>query len=110
MAFTLAELEITSIPINVLMAVPGTPFEGMPPLPSDDVLRTIALFRYINPTANIRLAGGRRLLPENGRETFTSGASASITGDMLTTSGSTIRSDRAMLEGLGRDVTPVWRK
>ena len=110
MAFTLAELEITSIPINVLMAVPGTPFEGMPPLPADDVLRTIALFRYINPTANIRLAGGRRLLPENGRETFTSGASASITGDMLTTSGSTIRSDRAMLEGLGRDVTPVWRK
>ena len=110
MAFTLADLEITSIPINVLMAVPGTPLENQPPLPPDDVLRTIAAFRYINPTANIRLAGGRRLLPDNGKSAFECGASASITGDMLTTSGSTIASDRAMLSGLGRDVTPVWDK
>ena len=107
MAFTLADLEITSIPINVLMAVPGTPFEGMPPIPAEDVLRTIALFRYIDPTANIRLAGGRRLLADNGREAFESGASASITGDMLTTCGSTIRSDRAMLVSLGREVIPL---
>ena len=55
----------------------------------------------INPEANIRLAAGRKLLPENGATALLSGASASITGNMLTTSGSTIVEDMAMLKRLG---------
>ena len=108
MALTLSGLGILSIPVNSLMPIPGTPLEHLPRLTEDEILRTVALFRYINPEAHIRLAGGRALMRNYGIETFRSGASASITGNMLTTSGSTIRSDREMLLSLGRDVTPDW--
>lgn len=101
MAFTLQSLGIESIPINALMAIPGTGMEGRKPLPADDILRTIAIFRFINPTANIRLAAGRKLLPQNGATAFKSGASASITGNMLTTSGTTIKEDMEMIKELG---------
>lgn len=109
MALTLAEEEIRSIPINSLMPIPGTPLADRPRLSEEEILRTIALFRYINPEAHIRLAGGRALMEDNGRRAFDAGASASITGNMLTTSGSTIASDRAMLLALGRDTTPDWK-
>ena len=101
MAFTLQGLGIESIPINALMAIPGTGMEGRKPLPAEDILRTIALFRFINPTANIRLAAGRKLLPQNGATALKAGASASITGNMLTTSGTTIKEDMEMLKELG---------
>ena len=55
----------------------------------------------INPEANIRLAAGRKLLPKNGATAFCAGASASITGNMLTTSGTTIKEDMAMIAKLG---------
>lgn len=110
MALTLQELGIRSIPINSLMPIPGTPLENMPRLSEDEIVRTVSIFRYINPEAEIRLAGGRSLMKDNGRQTFLAGANASITGNMLTTSGSTIAQDREMLRGLGRDVTPVWEK
>lgn len=101
MAISLSELNIKSIPINSLMAIPGTKLEGMPPLSSDDILRTIALFRFINPEADIRMAAGRKLMPENGATAFKAGASASITGNMLTTSGTTMKDDLEILKKLG---------
>lgn len=104
MAISLAELGIESIPINALMPILGTPLEHLPLLSEDDILRTVAFFRYINPEANIRLAAGRKLMENNGEKAFKSGASASITGNMLTTAGSTIASDRALLKGMGRKV------
>lgn len=110
MAFTLSELQIQSIPINSLMPIAGTPLQDLPRLTEEEILRTIALFRFINPTASIRLAGGRALMTDNGRSTFLSGANASITGNMLTTCGSTIRRDKAMLEEMGFDATPDWKR
>lgn len=111
MAVSLAELCIDSIPINALMPIKGTPLENQPQLTEDDILRTIAFFRYINPEANIRLAAGRALLTNDGELAFQSGASATITGNMLTTVAcATIRSDKQMLEELGRDVTPNYLK
>ena len=101
MAVSLAELHIMSIPINALMPIKGTGLENQPRLTPDEIMRTIAIFRFINPEANIRLAAGRKLLPENGAEAFLKGASASITGNMLTTSGTTIQEDLALLEKLG---------
>ena len=101
MAFELFNLGIKSIPINALMAVKGTPLENRSPLSADEILRTVAIFRYINPTANIRLAAGRKLLPDFGASAFLHGASASITGNMLTTSGTTIQSDIELLKNLG---------
>ena len=111
MAVSLAELGIDSIPLNALMPIPGTPLENRPRLTEPEILRTIAFFRYINPAANIRLAAGRALLTNDGELAFQSGASASITGNMLTTAAcATIRSDKEMLRNLGRDVTPVYQK
>ena len=70
----------------------------------DEILRTVAIFRYINPKSNIRLGAGRKLITENGIAAFKGGASATITGNMLTTSGSTIKNDREILTALGREV------
>ncbi len=110
MAISLAELGIMSIPINALMPIPGTPLENLEQLSENDILRTIAFFRYINPEANVRLAAGRALITNDGEAAFSGGASATITGNMLTTSGSTIESDKKLLSGMGRDVTPEYMK
>lgn len=105
MALTLSEYEADSIPINALMPIAGTPLENQPTLTEEEILRTIALFRYINPTADIRLAAGRALLSNDGEKAFAGGASATITGNMLTTAASaTIRKDIEMLTGMGRNV------
>ena len=101
MAFELSELKINSIPLNALMAVKGTALENLPPLKPEDILRTVAIFRFINPAADIRLAAGRKILPDKGASAFLNGASASITGNMLTTSGTTIEGDLKILEQLG---------
>lgn len=110
MALSLAGLGIESIPINALTPIPGTPFEKLPTLSEDDIRRTVAFFRFLNPTANIRLAAGRSLMENNGMRAFCGGASATITGNMLTTSGSTTAGDKAMLRQLNRDVTPEYLK
>ena len=112
MAVSLAEVGVDSIPINALMPIPGTPLEGLGRLTEPEILRTIAFFRYINPKADIRLAAGRALLTNDGELAFRSGASATITGNMLTTAAcATIRTDRKLLEDMGRDVTPeYWKK
>ena len=101
LAFELAALEIKSIPINILTAIKGTPLENLPPLTPEEILRTIAIFRYINPAANIRLAAGRKFLPDAGAAAFLHGASAAITGNMLTTSNTNIESDLKLLAQLG---------
>ena len=111
MAISLSEVGVDSIPINALMPIKGTPLENLPRITEDEILRTIAIFRYINPKADIRLAAGRALLTNDGEIAFKSGASATITGNMLTTVAcATIRSDKEMLKALGRDVTPEYQK
>ncbi len=101
MALTLAELSVDSIPINSLIPIKGTAYEKLEAITEDEILRTVAMFRYINPAAQIRLAAGRNLLGDDGRKAFRSGANAAITGDMLTTSGNKIDSDKAMLLEMG---------
>lgn len=111
MAISLAEVGADSIPLNALMPIKGTPLENLPRITEDEILRTVAFFRYINPTAEIRLAAGRALLTGDGEKAFQSGASATITGNMLTTVAcATIRSDKAMLKKLGRNVTPDYEQ
>ena len=101
MAFALAELNIKSVPINILNAVKGTALENLKPLGAEEILRTVAIFRFILPDSNIRLAAGRKYLPDKGASAFLYGASASITGDMLTTTGTTIKGDFEILKNLG---------
>lgn len=110
MAISLAELDIESIPINVFMPIQGTPLEHLRILTEEEILRTIAFFRFINPEANIRLAAGRTLMQNNGEKAFKSGASATITGNMLTTSGSTVQGDKELLTCMGRDIVPEYMR
>ena len=104
MAVTLAELGVKSIPINALMPIKGTPLENIERLSEDDILRTAAIFKYIVPEADIRLAAGRNLMTDCGRNAFRSGANAAITGDMLTTLGNDIAGDIKMLSDMGYDI------
>ena len=101
LALDLAELGVVSIPLNILRPIAGTPLEHLSPLSNEDVLRTVAMFRYINPNAWIRMAAGRSQFSDGGAELFQSGANSAITGDMLTTTGTSIASDIAMLRQLG---------
>lgn len=111
MAISLSEIGVDSIPLNALMPIKGTPLENQERITEEDILRTIAFFRYINPTAHIRLAAGRALLTNDGELAFKSGASATITGNMLTTvSCATIRSDKEMLKSIGRDTKNTSRR
>lgn len=104
MAIELRELEISSIPINILMAIKGTPLENELNLTEEEILRTISIFRFINPKAKIRLAAGRNLLTKYGEKAFKSGANATITGNLLTTCGNNIEADRKMILKLGLKV------
>lgn len=104
MAVSLSELGVVSIPINALMPIPGTPLEGQPRISGADILRTGAMFRYINPEIYIRFAAGRALLDNAGAAAFRGGMNATITGDMLTTTGSSVDTDRALLTGMGFEI------
>ena len=106
LAFELVALKIKSIPINILTPIKGTPLENVPRLTVEEILRTIAAFRYINPEANIRLAAGRRFFPDGGASAFLHGASAAITGNMLTTSSNNVQSDMKLLHDLGLTNAP----
>jgi len=101
MALTLAELNIRSVPINALRPIKGTPLGDERGLTEEEILRTVAIFRYILPEAYIRLAAGRIIMENSGERAFRSGANAAITGDMLTTSGNNTAADRQMLAKLG---------
>lgn len=101
MALSLRELEVKSVPINMLNPIPGTPYENNQKLTEKDMRRIAAIYRFILPDASIRLAGGRGIMEDKGEGCFCSGANAVISGDMLTTSGYTIESDMDMIRRLG---------
>lgn len=104
MFMDIASLGIKSIPINFLTPIPGTPYADMTPVGEEEQLRIVALVRFIVPEGAVRIAAGRNTMKDQGRKIFTSGANAAISGDMLTTSGVTIKEDLSMLAELGYEV------
>lgn len=93
MAFTLRELSIKSIPINILQPMKDTALENTPPLSQDEILTTIAIFRFINPKAHLRLAGGRVQIKDFQDKALQAGISAALTGDYLTSTGANTKDD-----------------
>ena len=104
MVLTARELGVKSVPVNLLNPIPGTPYEHNPVLTEGELRRVVAIFRFLIPDGNIRLAGGRGLLEDKGARCFCSGANAAISGDMLTTAGITVERDLEMLRKLGYQV------
>lgn len=102
MAFALREMEIDSIPINILNPIEGTPLAGSAPLSDDEILVSIALLRFINPTAHLRFAGGRNLIFHIQEKALSAGVSAALVGDYLTTLGASVEQDKIMFQRLGR--------
>ena len=104
LVLTARELGVKSIPMNLLNPIPGTPYEHNRPLTNEEACRCAAIFRFLIPDASIRLAGGRGLMGDQGRACFQSGANAAISGDMLTTAGIAVKTDRELIRELGFEV------
>ena len=93
LAAKLAELKVDSIPVNLLSPVKGTPLEQINPLSKEMVLTTFAIFRFLNPRATIRFAGGRLQIRSFQAEALHAGINAALTGDYLTTTGANVSED-----------------
>lgn len=103
MAFTLKELGIDSVPLNLLTPIAGTPFANNAPITPLEVLRTFAVYRFILPHAQIRTAGGREVnLRDLQALALNGGASGIMIGGYLTTAGRGTEKDLQMLKDLGR--------
>jgi biotin synthase len=95
-----------SVPINCLMAMPGTPLAGQPPVDIFDLVRLIAVTRLAIPKAHVRLAAGRtRLTREEQALCFFAGANSIFCGDkLLTAANPAADADVTLLRQLGLGV------
>ena len=97
MAFELKKLNIKSIPLNFLTPIAGTPMENFEPLDPIEIIKTIAVYRFIHPDSSLRYAGGRLQLGDFEIQGIKGGINSALTGNFLTTTGSTISSDKKMI-------------
>ncbi len=100
LADTLRQNGVKSVPLNFLNPQEGTPMEGRTTMAPQEILKSIAVFRYMLPQAEIRIAGGRHLLGDMQSMIFMAGASGVMIGDYLTTSGRKVEQDIKMIQDL----------
>lgn len=100
LADTLRNLKVESVPLNFLSPQDGTPFSNRTPMSAMEILHSIAVFRYMLPRAEIRIAGGRQFLGDMQSMIFMAGASGVMIGDYLTTKGRKVEDDLKMLQDL----------
>ena len=106
MALELAEIQPNSIPINILMPIPETPFANYgDKIDEENVLRTLAVFKIANPNSVLRFCGGRmRLSEENQRKALNTCVEGIMVGNYLTTIGKAPEEDIKTMQELGKTI------
>jgi biotin synthase len=93
------------IPVNFLNPIDGTPLAGANRLNPRYCLKALAMFRFANPTAEIRIAGGRELHLGSMQCLGLYAANSMFVGDYLTTKGQPPEADYRMIEDMGFVIT-----
>ena len=102
MALELRRLGVDMVPMNFLHPIEGTPLGKAEKLPPREILRIVALYRFILPKTHLKVAGGRVLnLRDMQSWIFLAGCTAILSGNYLTTAGRSVEDDLQMLKDLG---------
>ncbi|MEH6987806.1 biotin synthase BioB [Cytobacillus firmus] len=104
MARSLKALDADSIPVNFLHAIDGTPLEGTDELNPRYCLKVLCLMRFINPSKEIRISGGREVNLRSLQPLGLYPANSIFVGDYLTTAGQESTADHQMLKDLGFEI------
>ncbi len=104
MALALRDLDADSVPINFLNAIPGTLLERAGRVPAQKALKVLALFRFICPSKEIRVAGGREVSLRTLQPLSLYAANSIFVGDYMTTEGQDVSLDHRMIEDLGFEI------
>jgi biotin synthase len=101
----LRELDVESIPLNFLIDIAGTPLAESSRLTPRYCLKALAMFRFVNPMSELRIAGGRELHLGSLQSLGLYAANSVFVGDYLTTKGQAPEADYKMIEEMGFVVT-----
>ncbi|HZG39811.1 MAG TPA: biotin synthase BioB [Nodosilinea sp.] len=101
MALALRRLGVTSVPLNFLIPIDGTPLEGRQDLNPRQCLRILCLYRLLLPSQEIRIAGGREVQLRQMQPLGLYAANSIFVGDYLTTPGQSALADYAMIRDAG---------
>lgn len=107
MAFELKEVDPQSIPVNFLNPIPGTPMENIRDNNPMKSLKVLSLFRFVNPTKEIRISGGREVNLNTLQPMGLFAANSIFVGDYLTTDGQMVSMDHQMIQDLGFEIEEV---
>ncbi|TDT67860.1 biotin synthase [Hypnocyclicus thermotrophus] len=106
MAFTLKELNVDAIPLNILNPIKGTPYENMQALSMDEILKTFAIFRIIHKDKVLKIGAGREgILKDFMGMAFMSGMNGMLIGGYLTVRGREVEDDFKFIE----NVKKMWK-
>jgi biotin synthase len=108
-AMALQDIGVSSLPVNILNPVAGTPlgeeFGESAPITTEEIIQTIAVYRLLHPEARVRLTGGREVNLDTNEQhlPFEAGADGILTGDYLTTGGQSPGDDIEVMEKAGME-------
>ena len=105
MALLLKDLPVDSVPINILVPIPGTPLAGQQPMSCNDAIRALCIFRIILKDKIIKIAAGREtVLKDFQAMGFMAGANGMIIGGYLTIKGRDVEADQQLI----REIQALW--
>ena len=107
MVLCLKELDVDSVPINVLVPIRGTPLENKNTLSCAEAIKTIAIFRIILKNKMIKIAAGREsVLKDFQALAFMAGANGMLIGGYLTIKGREVNEDQKLIE----EIKKIWQR